>query len=185
MSNYSGFLVVEKHAKQNARLPNVHYRGLGTRVPWDQREYEKGWNDPLVFGDYTDQRFLIRSLALARDVLSRYAEIRPREGMEIMYVRTWEEPPQVPLDSLGPDDLHFLGYDVAYERGPFYSVVGDFPSLPIFRIFLERLNEHGLFCSPHDAKAYLEFYRAQKLYEWEQTYVVWEVYLETRASEYA
>ncbi len=140
-----------------------------------QEEYEKGWDDPLLHGDYTidhDRELLIRSLVLAREVLDRYAEVLPRDSMEILYVRTVETATKEPRTDEG---FRFLGFDVG---GTGYSLVGDFPPAEgIVDAFLNRLNERGLFNTLEDAVAFADFCQMHNLiYDPDIPYEFWEVY---------
>jgi hypothetical protein len=80
-----GYLVVEKCPKAILPSLNARYKGLYRTVPWSEEKYEEGWNDPLVFGRYTDPAIgLIGTLEAAREVLDRFAEILPRDDLEIL-----------------------------------------------------------------------------------------------------
>jgi len=179
MNLSEGFLVVLK-APEDIMLSNPCYRGLDRTAPWSQEKFEQGFEDPLVFADYTNEEGLIRSLSLAREVLDRFAQIESPGAFEIIYART-RDSTSVPSSPSVPG-LRFFGLDVA-GYAPFYSIVADVPSDyqsdPRTKRLVDRLNEHGLFDSIEDAKAYSDAYRSKWLTDAEQSAVLhlWDVYL--------
>lgn len=170
MTAREGFLVVSKSPQEVTRSHNRRYKGL-FRVPlWSRKEYERGFDDPLVFGDYTNDAGLIRNWALVQEVLTRFAEVEPSDSLEIIFVRATDG-----SVSEGPPvagGYQFLGFDVA-GTAPFWSIVLDSPdpSDPDLRRLLGYLNEHGLF------EQALDTYRTQILQDQDIPLHIWEVHL--------
>ena len=136
------------------RSRNPRYRGIDRLPPYspanaDDREAL----DEYVFGNYKNDEGLIPELALARELLSKFT--RSHSELEIIYVADHES-----AATNVPSGIQFLGFDVAGES-PFWSIVGDFPPDPASQVFVDVLNNHGLFASKEDAQKYLERYRSQ------------------------
>src|SRR5688572_18257003 len=68
----TGFIVVRRHSRSVTPTGDPRFRGLARMVPWLQEAYEKGFDDPYVFGDFADDRGLIRTREAAQHVLSRF-----------------------------------------------------------------------------------------------------------------
>jgi hypothetical protein len=179
MSDAQGFLVVDRSPEYIRRSPNCRYRGIYRTPTWSPNDYARGWDDPYVFGHYTDEVGLIRDRTLAQEVLERFAEVQPRDSLEILYVRAVKEPSaSLSASSLGT----FLGYDVG-TYNTFWSILADLPSLPHddarLADVMQRLNENGLFDSYEDAASYLDLYRTTWLEDRDVPLSVWEVYAVT------
>lgn len=176
MSKVGGYLVVLKHAeypKWITNPPNPGYRGLD-RLPGSEAEHEEEREalDLVLFdSSYNDERGFTPLLTKARELLSRLAP-SPRE-FELIYAR----PHELSRGVLQKANLVFLGFDVAGPKGPFWSVVKEFPEAAEVEDYLNKLNNNGLFDSAGDAKAYLKAYKARKLHDWQDPLTIWEVYL--------
>jgi hypothetical protein len=169
-----GYLIVLKMPVDIISSRNPRYRGLFRTPPWSQEYYEKGFNDPYVFGEYTNEAGLIPSLDLAFEVLGRFAEIVSPVALEIIYAQSCDNNNK---PSLHLANLEFLGYDVAGSESPFWSLVADFPlHEAILNSFLGKLNDSGLFSSIDDTKAYLEEYIRHKLPHYDSPWTLWRIY---------
>ena len=173
MTTGEGFLVVLRSPDDIKRSPNRRYRGVDRTPPWSQEKYEQGFNDPYVFGDYTQKGGLVPTLELAERIQNRFTEVGSSPELEIIYVRFCEPTVRWPTQLPG---FTFLGYDVAGIEGPFWSMVKDFPLDPAANDFLALLNENGLFNSVKDGSAYLETYCSQKWPDYDLPVTVCEVY---------
>jgi hypothetical protein len=169
-----GYLVVLKMPADIISSRNPRYKGLFRTPPWSQEDYEKGFNDPYVFGEYTNEAGLIPSLQLALEVLGRFTEVVPPVALEIIYAQSYDNNDNPSLHSA---NLEFLGYDVAGSESPFWSLVADFP-LPeaILNSFFCKLNDSGLFSSIDDTKAYMEEYIRHKLPHYDSPWTLWRIY---------
>jgi len=169
-----GYLVVLRMPVDIRSSRNPRYKGLLRTPPWSEEYYEKGFNDPYVFGEYTNEAGLIPSVELALEVLGRFAEVMPPVTLEIIYAQSCDNNDNPSLHSA---NLEFLGYDVAGSESPFWSLVADFP-LPesVLSSFLGRLNDSGLFSSINDTKAYLQEYIRHKLPHYDSPWTLWRVY---------
>jgi len=169
-----GYLVVLKMPMDIISSRNPRYKGLFRTPPWSQEYYEKGFNDPYVFGEYTNEAGLIPSLELALEALGRFAEVISPVALEIIYAISCDNNDN---PSIAPANLEFLGYDVAGSERPFWSLVVDLP-LPesILSSYLDRLNDSGLFSSIIDTKAYLQEYIGHKLPHYDDPWTLWRIY---------
>jgi hypothetical protein len=171
-----GFLVVQRTTADILKSYHPGYQGVYRTPPWSQKDYEGGFRDPYVFGNYANEAGIIPTLSAARDVLDRFSERYPPNNLEIIYVaeRHHRSKPDVPK-SLG---RHFLGFDVAGPSSPFWSIVVDSPppSDKRFRNALGRLNEFGLFNTSQEASKYLKDYRTHDLPDSNLPLTVWKVY---------
>lgn len=127
--------------------------------------------DEYAFGNYTNEQGFIPDLESARKLLSLFAK-SPRK-FKIIYCRERQGQAKLPSSE---QEIHFLGFDVAGSESPFWSIVVNFPSEPKAKEFLSRLNKDGLFEFFKDAQEYLEFYRFNKLPDYDLPLNIWEVY---------
>ncbi len=149
-----GFVVVLKSKKPAVPGADPRYRGVDRLVPWNWSDFERGFEDPYLSKQYTTDEGFIINLSLAREVLKLYSSVIDPEELEIIYVRPApEDGTSAPL----PVPMSVLGFDVAGNMSPFYSIVYDWvpPADTEFDSFWERLNDNGLFDSPEDARAFL------------------------------
>ena len=167
-----GYLVVLKAPADVQQSYNPRYRGLYRMRPFHIDEYEKGFDDPYMSGQYTDDHGLIPTVALARQVLEKYSDVERADAFEIIYAKDEPAAATAFSDSVGH---HFLGYDVACDA-PFWSIVVDAPSDPRFLEWL-NLNQNGLFESAEHAIAYLNKYRSQFPEKQDVVLKIWELYL--------
>ena len=139
-SNRQGYLVVEKFLTDES-LANPRYRGIHSTPPWSQDQYEAGFDDPYVFGRFSDQHGLIRTVGDAKEVLRRLTPIYPRDNLTIVFV---EDQGQENAGFNEPEGTTLLGYDVAATDPPFWSPLSDPPVNPIIRSRLNQTNDYGL-----------------------------------------
>jgi hypothetical protein len=181
MSISEGYLVVLKVPEDIDRLSNKRCLGV-CRMPCyrlagqDPIKEEMAAMDRYVFGGICDEESgLIPSYDIASDLLAQFGK-SPRE-FEIIWCRTAEpESNQYRQGALisGPGER--LGFDVATLGGEFWSIVADFPATDTrFQIFLDRLNESGLFASAGDAWEYLRQYQRLQLFDYDFPFEVLEV----------
>lgn len=169
MSALSGFLVVTKKLQL---YHNELYRGIHRIPPFDQNLYNRGFDDPYLWGEYVTESGLFPDLQTARSVKQVYAPALDPDDLEIIYVSEEEQ------GSPSNADLEFLGYDVASNEFSFWSVVGDFSVNGRLNATREKLNEHGLFASRADAGRYLKEYRRLQLPHYEvDDLTIWSVWL--------
>ena len=146
-----GHLVVEHADRQLVAAGVPNYKGLYRTPKWSQQAFEAGFEDPLVFGSYTDSFGLIGEFQDAQEVLARFVRWDPRTDLEII----WVTPPQSTTVLPGRT---YLGIDIA-SKAPFWSPLADreqddWAELP------GRLNGNGLFEELSEAERYLSKYRA-------------------------
>lgn len=168
-ANGKGYLVTLR------RRENPQYRGLYSWVPFSVEAARDGFQDPYLFGGWTDDAGLIRTHDGAREILHRFAQVENPDSLEIIYVKRWK-PGQSTLNLPG---RRFLGYDVADDGADFYSIVADnaIGEEPALDRFATLVNENGLFNTANDAVDYLDNYRNKGfLMDPEEPLVVWEVY---------
>jgi len=179
MKNRNGFVVVQKSPSVNRGRFNSIYRGVDRLVPWSKEKFGNGFNDPYLSAKYTTDDGFIRNLPLAKEVVSYFSEIVGSDNLEILYIM--ERSGAEELGSLPGRGLSVLGFDVAGNESPFYSIVNDFPppSEVSFQGFREQLNENGLLGSVDLAREYLTVYLQRYPEERDQEFVIWEVYLST------
>jgi hypothetical protein len=180
MKNRDGFIVVQKSPSVNKGRYNPRYRGVDRLVPWSMDQFKKGFDDPYLSPEYTTDDGFIVSLPLAQEVFQSFSEIIAPEDLEIIYIR---EVSGIEEESfLAKPGLKMIGFDVAGNGSPFYSIVDDFPppNEGLFQDFREQLNENGLFESAGLAREYLRIYLERYPEEKNQDVVIWEVYLVTQ-----
>lgn len=176
MNNREGFVVVQKSLNSWEAHHNPKYQGVDRLVPWTMENYSKGFDDPYESAKYAKEG-LIHNLPLANEVLQIFTEIVEPDNLEIIYIR--ERTRVEELTALLDSEYKSLGFDVAGNGSPFYSIVSDFPppSEASFHVFGEQLNENGLFDSVVVAKDYFDAYLERYPEEQDQGIVIWEVYL--------
>jgi hypothetical protein len=171
-----GYLVVLTRPEDILASQNPKYRGLYRTPPWSASAYEKGFDDPYVFGDFTNEIGLIKNLRFARQVKMRFSGLVSAESLELIYVRSYpydNDQDHLTADSPG---ARFLGFDVAAPESPFWSLLPDFPSEAAdLESFLNKLNKFGLFDSVADSRAFLEAYIQHKLPHHDSSWVIWSV----------
>lgn len=103
--------------------------------------------NPCLLSEEAHARFLERK---ARDGGCIYTEIVQVEFSRLEETITDQRPSR------------FLGYDISYSDGDFFSAIrqGVFesPILPSLVAYREKLNEFGLLSDPHDAPSFLTSY---------------------------
>jgi hypothetical protein len=168
-----GYLIVLKSPGDILASENPHYKGLYRIPPWSQKNYEEGFDDPYVFGNFTDKTGLIPTLSKVQQALAHFTKVIPTESLEIIYAQQYNAA-EIPSQTA---NSNFLGYDVAGEESPFWSIVADFPfPEPGFKRFVDKLNSFGLFSAVADAKEYLKLYIARKLSHYDSPLVLWSIY---------
>jgi len=168
-----GYLVVLRWQLPTETLYNPQYKGVYRIPPFSMEKYENGFDDPYLFGKYTDDDGLIPELSLAKEMLQDYTEIEPSQNLEIIYARNQQTFSSKPISK----DLLFLGFDIATTM-PFWSIVNDSPapSDPRFHDYLKLLNESGLFDSEKVVGDYLASYLLH--YPSKGKHLrIWEVYV--------
>lgn len=179
MTDKEGFVVVQKTLYSWEAPHNQCYRGVDRLVPFSMEHYSKGFDDPYVSSKYATEDGLIPSLSIAQEFLQIFTKIVEPDDLEILYVREstnyGEKAPPVAMR------FKFLGFDVASNGRPFYSLVSDFPppSEASFKVFREQLNENGLFDLIETAKDYFVAYLEHYPHAQDQGTIIWEVYLVT------
>lgn len=139
---------------------NPRYSGVN-RIPMYPSKYaeEATALDDYVFGNMKSASTnLIPDLTTAADLLERLSP-SPRK-YEILLC--CPGPDEKACQTLKPDEVVPLGYDVALVKGDGWSIVADFAFGEWAKAFLTRLNEHGLFRNRSDAEDYLRAYRDQQ-----------------------
>lgn len=152
---------------------NPRYGGLARVVPWSQEEVEQGFDDPYVFGDFSDATGLIPTRGAAQAVVRRFIAVHRAGDLDRVYVQQTGEEKTVTSTAAG---IAFLGFDVAGPASPFWSIVVDFPDDAAMRPYLQWLNEHGLFSSADEAAAYLTAYRAFQIPDHDLPLVIWRIH---------
>src|SRR5712691_2878505 len=148
----AGYLIVQRNDRHLTTIGIPHYKGLYRTRDWSQQAYEGGFNDPLVFGAYTNSYGLIPTLREAVEVLQRFAEIEPIAELEIAWAR------QCDCKVDGPSGCTYLGIDVACTA-PFWSILADRPPDEFVKRAADLMNPNGLFPDEDSAKWYLSEYR--------------------------
>lgn len=167
-----GYLVVLRNLVpvQQVEEFNTRYQGID-RVPPVLNYPPEGIEDPLVFGDFTDENGLIQSFEDAQTVLDLFLPTYAEDELEIIYVATDRAPSR--------PDGEFLGWDVADVGAPFVSIVRYLRmDEPFMAACLKQLNPNGLFSNIEQTEAYLEEYLHSDLREypvWMECLVVWSV----------
>ncbi|HEU0293300.1 MAG TPA: hypothetical protein VFR47_11230 [Anaerolineales bacterium] len=176
MNKNDGFIVVQRPLASGEARNNPRYRGIDRLIPWSMEHYSKGFDDPYLSPEYATDEGLIRSALLAQKVLLIFTEIVEPADLEILYVRKAtpnkeSTPPALP-------EYRFVGFDVAADSSPFYSLVSDFPptSEISFQTFREQFNENGLFDEMEVARDYLEAYLERYPEDRDKGIIVWEIY---------
>jgi len=177
MIKNNGFLVVQKSPTVNKGRYNPLYRGVYRLTPWSMENFKKGFEDPYLSPKYATDDGFIPNLPLAQDVLLQFSTIVKAEDLEILYIRERNETEDMEL--LPVSGLNILGFDVASDSSPFWSVVDDFPPPDELELqaYLGQLNQNGLFDSVDVARDYLGAYLRRYPEDKESGLVVWEVYL--------
>ena len=164
-----GYLVVNRLVG-HVDTRNRRYRGLYRTPEWSQPAFESGFNDPLVFGRYTDELGLIRTLEDAQNVLKQFGEIHLPHSMEIIWTC------QVDRGAFQPSNRFCrIGIDVA-SKAPFWSILADMPNDVLVDEISKTLNANGLFDSLHDAASYLAAYRLVHPETRDVVLYLWDVY---------
>lgn len=169
VDNAAGYLIVERNDRILIAIGIPHYKGLYRTPDWSQEAYESGFNDPLVFGTYTNSYGLIPILREAVEVVQRFAEIEPIAGLEIVWTRQAGSHVDVPLACT------YLGIDVACTA-PFWSILADRPGDDFVKRAAEFINPEGLFPNADRASWYLSEYRRHHPEKAEIVLYLWEVY---------
>lgn len=89
--------------------------------------------------------------------IKRYIKACQAEGMgiQVIYCRTQKKFPECEIDTSG-DNFKFLGYDLAYAGGNYYSCLfSDFKRIPEMSRF--HLNQYGLFSSESEMLEFVKF----------------------------
>ena len=177
MDVIEGFWVVEIDYKSRAGKLNSSYRGVSRKPPFFFREYlPPEWEPEYEVMDlYTfDERFnndfgFISTLDDAKILLDMFREVSPRK-FEIIYLKH-----AIPDDKISPDfPVEELGYDVAEDIYPHWSILEDFSSHQVE--FLDKVNKYGLFDNIEDADRIRKDYVEKELPEYDRGLVVWRVY---------
>ena len=171
--NIEGYLIVLKSPEDILASENSRYKGLYRIPPWSQRNYEEGFDDPYVFGNFTDKTGLIPNLSKVRQALAHFTKVVSAESLEIIYARQYHSTEITSQSS----NFNFLGYDVAGHESPFWSILADFPFQEAdFKGFVDKFNSFGLFSAVTDAEECLKLYIARKLPHYDSPLVLWSVY---------
>jgi hypothetical protein len=165
----NGFLVVESSVPRANSLGIGTYKGLYRTPAWSQKAYEAGFDDPLVFGNYTNSDGFIMTLTGARKVKDLFRNANPTLDLEVIWIRETGSTDAVPHAST------FLGIDIA-SKAPFWSVIADPPSDPFVNESKSRLNANALFEKEEDARRYLHDYRSNHPDKNVVFLTLWDVY---------
>jgi hypothetical protein len=146
----TGYQVVCESISEVSHL-NPAYRGIYRRPPWSQELYNKGYDDPYVFGDYVDEHGLIPTIGQVREALQRIAAVIP-DKLEVIQVSEVVDDTGA-TEGVGGEPY---GFDVAHREAAFWSLLVDYPPEDWAREFLPLLNQHGLFEFARDAQLFRE-----------------------------
>jgi hypothetical protein len=169
VETHAGYLVVDEHQRHLESIGLPDYRGLYRVHPWSEQEYEAGFNDPYVFGNYVNSAGLIPTVAEAHEVRERFLEVHPHAELEVLWTRECG----ICVDV--PPDYAFLGIDVACTA-PFWSILADLPPDAFVQEAKDRKNQNGLFRGEADARWYLSQYRIRHPESTGTDLFLWEVY---------
>jgi hypothetical protein len=161
-------LVVEREADDLVKAGIPKYRCLYRTPTWSQQAYEHGFDDPIVFGSYTDSFGLIWDLKSARDVRERFLAWNPSKALEII----WTGDPAAAATPV-PFDTP-LGIDIAC-KAPFWSIIADAGPEQV-ELLKRILNQNWLFDEAPNAQQYLSEYRGSHLGHSPLHLYLWTVY---------
>jgi hypothetical protein len=130
---------------QTGKVKNYHHRTVSLE--------EAGFDDPLVFGNYTNTYGLITSLSGAQEVLALLGPVTEESELETIWTRRTGSTSPVPHVTT------FLGIDMACSA-PFWSIIADPPNDEFVRESVDRVNRSGLFQDEADTRRYLTSYRS-------------------------
>lgn len=166
MTTAAGYLTVERNAVDTT--PN--YRGVHRIPPFSQARFDRGFDDPYLFGE-RQPNGLLPSVGVARNFLQKYQEVYAADQLEIIFVCTGNVESGTP-----PPHTDFLGFDVADSAPPFYSFVGDPPSTPDIVAHLGHLNQNRLLSNVQDAEQYIQLLKKEVLRRDDPEPVIWQVF---------